>query len=215
LGALLVADAAHAEDARYVGAALRAAAEVSGRAIAVTTAAPDDPAATGAAARPAAWIVWLAARPVPPALRARVRAGARLLTTGDTGLDSTSAGALVPWPGAADAPPLEARVAGAGRWYRFAGRFHPDAGDLVLRPAFAERLATLVLGDSLPARSSTPRPVARTQLLPARDTTSPARATRTAAPPPARAPLATPLWLAALALFALERAVVARRARAA
>ncbi|HEU4700823.1 MAG TPA: BatA domain-containing protein, partial [Gemmatimonadales bacterium] len=126
LGALLVADAAHAEDARYVGAALRAAAGVSGRAIAVTTAAPDDPAATGAAARPAEWIVWLAARPVPPALRARVRAGARLLTTGDTGLDSTSAGALVPWPGAADAPPLEERVAGAGRCYRFAGRFHPD-----------------------------------------------------------------------------------------
>lgn len=61
---VILADAAHRDDARYVEAAIRAAAQATGLAADVTRGSPAD---AGALAPRADWIVWLAATGAPPA----------------------------------------------------------------------------------------------------------------------------------------------------
>ena len=227
----IYSDASRREDARYVSAALRAAAQVTGQAAVVTqrdvTAVLSD----------AEWIVWLAAQPVPAALLERTRRGGVLLTDALAAEPQDAAGRLrlaaasdpdappplmrrraappaepghdgAPlWTDEAGHPVLTVRREGAGVWLQFHARFHPSWGDLVLHPAFPEAIAALWAGERVRAPGAGDQLVAVSQLLPARDA-----ATR-GQPAPARANLYHVFWLAGIVLFLLER-LLARRARA-
>ena len=226
---LVYSDATRREDARYVSAALRAAAAATGQPAVV---AQRDVAATLSDAE---WIVWLAAQPVPGPLLEGTRRGSVLLTdalaaepqeaTGRVRLAAASdpdappplmRRRAAPDPARDDAPlwtdeaghaVLTVRREGAGVWLRFHARFHPSWGDLVLHPAFPEAIAALWASDRVRAPQAAERPVSVSQLLPARDATARGR------PAPARTDLYHLFWLAGLVLFLLER-VLARRARA-
>jgi aerotolerance regulator-like protein len=208
------ADADRRDDARYVTAAVRAAAGASGVAAVVTNRLTD----------PADWIVWLSAQPVPEAVLDRVRAGATLVRDGgdDRGdqqarivfvqlrsdrpavrqsdglvvrspLPSTESAAPL-WTDGAGRPLLTVARAGQGLVYRFGGRFHPAWSDLVLQPDFP--LAFAALWASFDSRDD--RSIAIRQLLPR----------EAAGAMPAAAPVRswfTALWLLALLLFAIER----------
>jgi hypothetical protein len=128
------------------------------------------------------WIVWLADAAVPDAILDQTRHGATLLTSGDS-----AAGAMT--------------REGLGRHIAFRGRFHPAANNFVLQPAFPESMTVLWAGP----QPEPVRPIARSQIVPARTT---ARAPAG----PARRDLYHVFWLAAVALFLLER-VLAQRAR--
>lgn len=228
---LIYSDAGRRDDARYVSAALRAAGEVTGQPAVITqrdvTAMLSD----------ADWIVWLAAQSVPSALIERTRRGGVLLTDALAAEPQDEAGrvrlaaasdpdappplmrrraapeparAYAPlWTDDAGHPVLTVQREGAGLWLRFHARFHPSWGDLVLHPAFPEAIAGLWASDRVraPGAGAAERPVAVSQLLPARD------ASARGQPAPARTDLYHMFWLAGLVLFLLER-LLARRARA-
>jgi hypothetical protein len=223
----IVADGSRAEDARYVRAAIEAAGQATGIAAVVTLRA----AGPGVASGPADWIVWLSARPVPGAVLDRVRHGATLLTDagsqppGDRrsrivlvdrpseawlarrSADADSAAPL--WTDGTGAPLLTVARTGRGLYYRFHSRFHPAWSELVLRAEFPEALARLWIGPDSPDPRVDDRPIAVSQLLPARDSAmSPTR------PPPTNGrSLFVPVWLLALALFTLERWLTAQPRR--
>jgi hypothetical protein len=222
---VVYSDPARREDARYVTAALNAAAETTRR---PATIAQRDAAAIGSAA--ADWIVWLAARPVPEALLERVRRGATLLSDAqsDEARDlpgrlhlaaatdpgsrplvrrrsAVDANGAPVWADDAGRPMLTLAREGAGLTLRFHARFHPSWSDLVLHPAFPEAMAALWAGDHERLPDPLAQTIAASQLLPARHV---AAATTTAA----RVDLYHALWLAGLLLFLLERRL-ARRAR--
>ena len=226
---LLYSDATRREDARYVSAALRAAAAATGQPAVVTqrdvTAMLSD----------AEWIVWLAAQPVPAALLERTRRGGVLLTDALAAEPQDAAGrvrlaaasdpdappplmrrrsllepdgdAAPLWVDDAGHPLLTQQREGAGVRLTFHARFHPSWGDLVLHPAFPEAIAALWAGDRVRAPEAAAQPVALSQLVPAHDST--ARGPTA----PARADLYYAFWFAGLLLFGLER-LLARRARA-
>lgn len=224
-------DGSRREDAKYVTAALRAAAQATGLPAVVTQR------DAGSVGPEADWIVWLAARAVPSEILEQTRRGATLLNdilgdsaspltasrSGGQGLRlrlATQTDPSQPGPtlwritaAAADEAPLwtddaghavlTLRRDGAGRRLSYHARFHPSWGDLVLHPAFPEAMAALWSGPGPESAA----PVAVSQLLPA-------RAASAQLPAPARRDLYHVFWLAAVLLFAAER-VVARRARAA
>jgi hypothetical protein len=223
---LVHSDASRREDARYVSAALQAAAQATGRPAVFTQ---RDAAAAGSV--DADWIVWLAARPAPEGVLERVRRGATLLTDAqdDAAQDvpgrlhlaaatdpgapplmrrrSAADTAAAPvWSDDAGRPLLTVAREGAGIRLRFHARFHPSWGDLVLHPAFPEAMAALWAGDGARLPDRLTQTVAVSQLLPASDS-------RAAATGAAAVDLYHAFWLAALLLFLLER-WVARRARA-
>ena len=223
---LIYSDASRREDARYVTAALRAAADATRQPGVITQ--RDVAAPVG----DADWFVWLAAQPVPDAVLERVRAGAVLLSdaadaepldaSGRVRLaaasDPDAAGPLMRrraaatgnaapvWTDDAGRPVLALQREGAGLWLRLLARFHPSWGDLVLHPAFPEAVAALWAGDSVRAPGRAGQAVAVAQLLPGRDST--ARGPASAA----RVDLYHTFWFAGLLLFLLER-FLARRAR--
>ena len=223
---LIYSDQGRREDARYLTAGLRAAAEATRQPAIVT-----QRDAGALAAVDADWIVWLAARAVPDALLERVRGGALLLSDAlgqeptdasahlllvsasdpDGGAPSlrrrtavTGGGAPV-WSDDAGRPVLTAQREGAGRWLKFHARFHPSWGDLVLHPAFPDALAALWAGDGVRAPAAQELAVTVSQLLPGRVTTS-------RAPAGSARDLYHLFWLAAVLLFLGER-LLARRAR--
>lgn len=221
---LIYSDASRRDDARYVAAALRAAAQATGAPATVSRRDVRSPAVE------ADWIVWLASRPLPPALLEYVRRGATLLTDAQDAepLDRSAtirlavdAGASPPLvrrrtqPAAGAAPVwtddggqalLTLRREGEGRVLHLHSRFHPDWGDLVLHPAFPLAMAELWARDRDRGNPGSAR-VATSQLLPARDTTAGHSA------PAVPRDLYHVFWLAAVALFVVER-VVAGRPRA-
>jgi len=182
------------EDARYVTAALRAAAQVTGQPAVVTQ---RDVASLGGDAD---WIVWLAAQPVPGALIEQARRGATLLSDAPTDTAGPGAGAPI-WSDGAGHATLTLNREGSGHHFAFHGRFHPHDGNFVLSPAFPQAMAALWAGAPNPVNG----PVAISQLIPARDSTHQSSS-------PARHDLYHVFWLAAVALFLIER-VVSRRAR--
>lgn len=224
---IVYSDAGRRDDARYVTAALRAAAQATGQPAIVTQ---RDAAAV--AGTEADWVVWLAARPVPDALVDRARRGATLLTdaAGDEGHDvpgrlrlaaasdrsgaepllrrrtTVPPGAAPIWSDDAGRPVLTLERTGQGVWLRFHARFHPSWSDLVLHPAFPEAMAALWAGDNARAPNVIGDAVSASQLVPARQTSRVASATA------ARVDLYHAFWLLGVVLFLLER-LLARRSR--
>ena len=182
------------DDAKYVTAALRAAGEATGQPAIVTQ---RDASSLGGDAD---WVVWLAARPVPAELLEQASRGATLLT--DLSADTAPVPGAPVWTDGSGRPTLTLTRLKMGRRYAYSSRFHPAAGNLVLRAEFPEAMAALWSGES----DRRPSRVAISQLVPARDSTDQRSA-------PARHDLYHVFWLGAVALFALER-VVAHRARA-
>jgi hypothetical protein len=215
----IVADATHAEDARYVEAALRAAAEVTGLEADLVRLAEWSE-LTGDTGDAAEWIVLLQRASPPPAVLDRVRAGAVLFTatsltesytltrfaSATVHRDAACGGDGAPvWNDDAGVPLLTVSALGRGRWYRFCSRWHPSGGDLVLHAEFPEALAVLWADTrDLPLRPA-PVPVSPAQAQPAR------AGSRRAAVPAGAWDLTLPLWALAAALFALERALARRR----
>lgn len=162
----IVAGPSRTEDARYLGAAFRAAALTHGTGTEVRLLAPAD--ATGRV-RGARWVAWLGSLPVPETILRQVHEGARLVTDGDT--LSLAAGDRVVWRAGDGSPLLVARTAGQGTHFRLRGRFHPSALPMVLEPDFA------LLVDSIwapaPLRETAPDlPLSRPQRTPSRSTTA-------------------------------------------
>jgi hypothetical protein len=215
-------DAERREDARYVAAALEAAAAATGIPAVVSSreaaAPPHD------VAEHADWIVWLAARPPPGELQREVRGGATLLVdaggaapverAGELRTITAHAGGPVPtvwrraglsnatgpraplWTDDRGTALLTAERLGAGVVLRFDSRFHPAWSDLVLLPAFPQAVAALW---AEPGPEPPPRRLTATQILPDRASGSgprPAGPTRD---------LYHLFWLAAVVLFFWER----------
>lgn len=222
---IVLADASHSDDARYVAAALEAAGVVSGIPAIVTTHAPS--VADAASLGPADWIVWLTDEPLAPAVQARLNAGATVLT--DVGRSpapeaitrvafepfgsrapgvrrSLDRDAGVPvWSDVTGTPLLTVSREGRGLRYRFHSRFAPAWGDFVLDPGFPEAIARLWIGADSTRLERDDRPIALSQVLPAHE--------------PPRGPLTTgvdarslffSLWLIAVGLFLVERRVATR-----
>jgi hypothetical protein len=172
----IYSDASHRDDAKYVTAALRAAGEATGDRAVITQ---RDARVVGTESD---WIVWLADAEVPEAVLEQTRRGATLVTSGDSASKGTTR-------------------EGLGRHIAFTGRFHPSSNDFVLQPAFPESMTVLWAGP----QPEPVRPIAQSQLVPARTT---ARAPAA----PAQRDLYHAFWLAAVVLFLVER-VIAQRAR--
>jgi hypothetical protein len=214
---LVYADRDRREDARYVTAALRAAAEATAQPVVFTPGMNAD------------WIVWLAAGAIPDSVLERTRRGAVLLTdaasdepqnaagrvrltaASDPEADApllrrrTAAGDDAPvWTDDAGRPVLTVRREGAGLWLKFHARFHPTWGDLVLHPAFPEAMTALWAGDKARALARADQPIALGQLLPARDASGRSLAA------PQRVDLYHAFWLVGVLLFLLERVLAAR-----
>ncbi|MGH7614908.1 MAG: BatA domain-containing protein [Gemmatimonadales bacterium] len=215
----LYADPGRREDARYVTAALRAAGLATGIRAIVARRPPD---AAGAGAADADWVVWLSDRPVPEAIRGRVREGITLVS--DAGADPTTRrrtrivlaeqpsdawlerrsvaadrGAPM-WSDGAGAPLLTLAREGRGMHYRFHSRFTPAWSDFVLRPAFPEAVARLWIGADPAGERGDKRRIATSQLLPVSDP-----ALRPAASAVPQYSLFLPAWLLAVLLFLFER----------
>lgn len=210
------AAASRNEDARYVTAALRAAGLVSGMPAIVTTRAPvsADEANLGSAD----WFVWLSDEPLAPAVRARLIAGATVLTDGGRAATSetTTRVAFVPlsldrddgapvWSDVTGAPLLTVAREGRGKRYCFQSRFAPSWSRIVLDPGFPEAIARLWIGSDSTRRQRDNRPVALSQVLPAQ---MGQRGPGTAGVG-ARS-LFLPLWLITVVLFLVERRIAMR-----
>ena len=227
-------DAERLEDAHYVEAAARAAAEHAGLDAIITV-----HSTSSSLAGPDPDVVfWLTPAPVPPAVRDLVARGGTLFRDAPSarfsattqrvygvGIDGAArpillrrtgddaAGAVI-WQDGQGTPLLRAERVGQGLTFRFASRLHPAWTDLVQRPVFPELLVGLLthpgrwtVGDA-PYRIA-PRDARRAgvdQALPARDsvTAHPVRHTQS---------LGLPVWMLALTLLAFERSLSARRAR--
>ena len=221
---VILADAQRRDDARYLEAAVRAAATTTGRAAEIVRASL----AAGASAATADWIVWLSAEPPPAPVVARARQGAVLFT--QIGRDTVTTGGTVVRTAATGPPPVLARRApfdgrgaalwtdgtgsplltvareGSGYGYRLYGRIDPTG--LALSPTFATAIAELWgATDGERVASVAPRITAR-QALPASGASPPRRGV-----PPGAVRLTMPLWVLAAAALALERWSVWRRSR--
>jgi hypothetical protein len=225
----IVGDAVHRDDARYVEAAIRAAAAATGLPAEVRR---GEPGAAGDLVARADWIVWLAGGDPPPEVAARTAAGAVLLAL--AGRDTAAAhatpvvlaatapnrpalarrapfdGAGAPvWTDGRGEPLLSVTRAGDGLAYRLYARVHPAAGDLALSPAFPEAMAALWVATAAAGAAAGDVRIARSQALPR---AGPAARSGGAMPPGAR-PLATPLFAVAALAFVLERWLAWRRSR--
>ncbi|TDN39799.1 hypothetical protein E4631_09000 [Hymenobacter sp. UV11] len=229
----LYATASYADDARYLRAALRAAAVGLARPLALTAGpTPPDP------AQAADWLFWLSDSPVPAAWRARVPRGLRLWQeAAGPGVADTATLATTE---TADAAPIrilrrsKPPVAGQARWADSRGRAvltaAPQAQGVTYQLATRLNQAWSKLGDSpeLPALllnllapetqlgiDSTLTAHDQRRLDPAQLPAQPVRvASRAAAPPVAYRFTDLRSWLVVLAaaLFGLERWLAQRRA---
>ena len=231
LSVAIVASADRADDARYVGAAVRAIGEVSGQLTTIT----DD-------ASRADWVLWLNDDPVPENLVREVTSrGGDVLSdaenSGDAAIAQLSsieapalAGTSVPlfrrtpaeagsraaiWRDGFGSDLLTVESAGAGKRSRFFSRFHPDWNDLPRSSALAAALRPLLTGDGAPDDLHHDQRIAdASQSRPAEADSARAESPALlAAPEPVD--LHTFLWLVCVALFALERVLSHRRFSAA
>lgn len=214
-------DPARAEDARYLEAAIEAAAEATRMpALVVTSAAA---AVDAAAVGSADWIAWLSARPLPDGIGERIRGGATLWSdagSGSPGLQrsrillvdqpsdawvlhrsaAVDSGAPL-WTDGTGAPLLTVSRLGRGLHYAFHSRLQPAWNTLVMRAAFPEALARLWVGPDSASGLVDERRIALGQLLP---DTGAARS-ESSRPLEGGTSLFMPLWLLALGLFGAER----------
>jgi membrane protein implicated in regulation of membrane protease activity len=230
----IVHDAERLEDARYVEAAARAAAEHAGLDATITI-----HASSSSLTGPDPDVIfWLTPTPVPPAVQNLVDRGSTLFRDATSkrfsataqrvygvGIDEAArpvlfrragddaAGAVV-WRDGQGIPLLRAERVGQGLRLRFASRLHPAWTDVVQRPVFPELLVGLL---TLPGRWTVgdasyriaPEDARRAgvdQVLPARDSV-------TAHPVERTQSLGFPVWVLAIALLAYERSLSARHAR--
>ncbi|PJJ48569.1 BatA domain-containing protein [Hymenobacter chitinivorans] len=220
-------DADHTLDARYVAAALRAAALGLGPRLELTVS--TRPPQAGA---PLHWLFWLADAPVPAAWQQHVARGLQLwqdarpagvaqstsftvapytasyaITRLDTVADQSKTDIL--WQAANGRPVLSRRVAGPGAAYRLHTRLHPAWSRLADSPD----LPFLLLDLLQPARPAAPDPHDQRQLAPCQ-ITGRATVAPTSFGNRRSAPTDTDLriWLvvAAAVLWGLERVVATR-----
>jgi hypothetical protein len=217
----IFADPARAEDARYLEAAIEAAAEATRIPALVVTgaAAAVDAAAVGSAD----WIAWLSSRPLPGVIGERVRRGATLWSDVGGGspdphrsrillVDRPSDAWLLHrsavgdsgaplWTDGTGAPLLTVSRLGSGLHYAFHSRLQPVWNTLVMRAAFPEALARLWVGPDSASGLVDERRITLGQLLPETS------ATRSASfrPREGGTSLFMPLWLVAVVLFGAER----------
>jgi len=214
---IVVADGAHAADARYLRAALASIAEGHGDSVV-----EGDSSTTPA---PGVWLFWLRSDAVPAGVMAAVERGATLfqltapgpaapptrlaLGAGPSdrrvilhhlGLDSLAGHTL--WRDGGGRPVLTVARAASGRHFRLAGRLDPSWSDLVLLPAFPLALERLLHGPPPPP----PGRLTLAQALP--------RTIDGPSPTPAGASLVTPLWILAVLLFLADRVMALRRSAA-
>jgi hypothetical protein len=244
LAVLILHDASRVEDARYLAAAVRAVAQVSGREM---TLSDKDAAEQGTDATHADWIFWLAARPAPEPLAA---AAPNLVTAAEDappGAVDTPPGWIVPQPGApgvealtdsirlwrrvpSSANPQEAILwtdsfgrplltrssDGAHQRWRFSSRFHPDWTDLPRTTALPAWLRAVLLPETnAPLFADPVRDLRRAD--PVQLPAATAASTTSAVTLPLRRD--TPglqgwCWLFAALLFGLERLLSHRRGAA-
>ena len=221
LRAAIIHSADRADDARYVGAAVRAIAAVSRRDVAV-----------GDEAERADWLFWLNDEPPPRDLvEQATRRGATVVSDAEnsreratplvSSIDAETAGepialfrrvapsapALAVWTDGFGTPLLSLTQEGDGRHLRFFSRFHPEWNDLPRSSALAAALQPLLLpasDDLVPDRRHDKRRADGSQGRPAERKEPSGEAVRL--PPQAEAiDLHTTIWLLCLALFAVER----------
>ncbi|HUL70986.1 MAG TPA: BatA domain-containing protein [Gemmatimonadales bacterium] len=219
----LYAPATRRDDARYLVAALQAAAQEAGVRVRLLRRPPSSASAPAEDASPSIWIIWLGGDPVPDGLKARVEAGATLLVDpADDSVETLESllitGPSLPaqahlfrrstrtlekneaalWTDEYGVPVLSVTRTGAGLVYRLRIRLHPDWTDLVMTPALPRLIGSLWLGPS-----EGDLRVAPSQVVPA-------LVAKDASPiesRPARPDLAFSVWLLTLLAFGLERAV--------
>jgi len=219
----LYAPASRRDDARYLSAALQAAAEQAGVRLRLLRRSPASAASPTEDASPSTWLIWLGGDPVPEALQARVTAGATLLSDpGDDSVESREAlliagPSLAPqahlyrrstsvigksqaaiWTDEYGAPVLSVGRSGSGLVYRLRVRFHPAWTDLAMTPAFPRLIGSLWLGP--PQADLVVGPSQVVPALAARDGSP-------AVSKPTRPDMAFSLWLLTLFAFGLERAI--------
>jgi len=225
---VIFADATRAEDARYLAAAIDAVAAAT-QLPALVVFRPAD-GVSGTDARLADWIAWLSARPIPQAIRERVRQGATLWR--DAGSEppverrsrillvdrpsdawlmrrSVAADTGAPlWTDGTGAPLLTVARQGRGLQYSFHSRLQPDWSTLELRAVFPDAFARLWTADPFEAGDDDRR-IAVGQLLPEvrAPQAGPARSAG------GRKSLFGPFWLLTVLLFAAERWLASRPRR--
>lgn len=231
LNVALLPSADRAEDARYVEAALRAIAEVSGQAVNVRT-----------DATRADWVFWLNEDPVPAEIVRDVTSrGGNLLSDAEDSRGATTArqpssiaaeglnGEMVSlfrrtpasddlaasvWRDGFGIDLLTVAAEGAGRRWRFFSRFHPDWNDLPRSSALAAVLRPLLATNDLTGASTSDlRRAHANQSRPAEATAHAGDAAALAAATE-RVDLHNLLWYLCVALFALERVLSYRRSAA-
>ena len=228
--ATILAAESRGDDARYLVAALRAVSDETTDLVRLLPV--DSAAAAGQAARIGDWLLWLADTAVPSELVAAAQAGAAVLSDApddgeleprmlvadgmpetvvrhavlpDSIVAPSETVAVALWEDGSGSPLLVARRSGAGLRLDHAGRF--GAGNLALAPVFPELIARLWKPETLEAKAL---PATAAQALPrtaagGTPAAVPSRAARV------RLDGTTLLWLLAVLLLAVERAVTARR----
>ncbi|UYZ58550.1 BatA domain-containing protein [Hymenobacter latericus] len=215
----------HAEDARYVRAALRAAASAfpAGLQLQVSSTPPTDS---------LDWLIWLSNSPAPAAVREQVKHGLNLLKTAGPQAQAvttsfspspyataaqlfrraatTSLGAQsqVLWQDAAGQPLLVRQPIGRGAEYSLRTRVHPQWSSLPTDGQLPEVLLNLLAPDTHLGAATDYRQLDAAQVLASAPADTPAKSLR---PTTRHADLQPWVALAAGLLFGLERLVARRR----
>lgn len=217
----LVHSPARRDDARYVAAALRAVAGVSGFPLALSITTDTDTSPAGADG-----VFWLHEEAAPATVTARVGEGMllvsdaegeawqevhrRVLRDAETlatppllerRVAASGRGQTVWWDSSRE-PLLEREAVGAGAHYRFYSRFHPSAGTLVRSVVFPEWIGQLLREKEEADRfhPADRRRVSAAQRMPLHRVEGAAHESK-----PAAIRLHVPLWILAFFLFVLER----------
>lgn len=227
---IIIHDEQRSDDARYVQAALTAAAEFEYLPIRINLLRPDQV----NEAINADLIFWLSEQTVATALLEQIANGATLIRDAESkqfepvereiifsdaheqnpprllrrvAVTSTR---FVLWRDDADEALLTCERMGAGKLYRYASRFHPLWSELVHHTAFPQWMLQVLENSRNESRWANmimdQRTISLSQIMPHRD--------KTFAPFSAHAgttSLHLPFWIAALVLFALERWLAERR----
>ncbi len=216
--ALILYDANHEEDARYIQTALEAVIEFGGLPIETQSHFIRE---NFAVAQNTKWLFWLAAQPVSKILLQQIESGLCLISDAGAAeyerVDSriimadqrmeifprlqqrviAANNGVTLWTDGFGAPLLEGERLGKGWHYRFHSRFHPAWNELVLSAAFPQWLHTLL---NLPETIPDQRRISVAQSRPnirAAATSQTLSFTTTS--------LHVPFWLLAAVLFIVER----------
>ncbi len=224
--ALILYDANHEEDARYIQTALETVIEFGGLPIEIQL---HFIRGNFAVAKNTKWLFWLAAQPVSKILLQQIESGLCLISDAGAAeyerIDSriimadqrmeifprlqqrvaAANNGVMLWTDGFGAPLLEGARLGKGWHYRFHSRFHPAWNDLVLSAAFPQWLHTLL---SLPETNSDQRRISVAQSRPnirVAATSQKLSFTTTS--------LHVPFWLLGAVLFVIERWLAGKQQR--